>query len=186
MKYTLTYTVVLMSLVSVLQASPTRITIDLEKRKKMLERFFAGDAKVFAAPEIVLYGVADFYVFLDRVLDYPKNDKGKKLSDVATSFKIPHNDGRPILTSKKPPHLLSLVLVNTLSEQEDTESLQEIIEFFDLLIEFSNGKDQELAKNALTILKVYQPYTLEKFTKDWFRKNFYTKTGIGVKLSKHR
>ena len=88
--------------------------------------------------------------------------------------------------SKKPPYLLSLILVNTLSDQEDTESLQEIIEFFDLLIEFSNGKDQELAKNALTILKEYQPYTLEKFTKDWFRKNFYTKTSIGVTLSKHR
>jgi len=62
--------------------------------------------------------------------------------------------------------------------QEDTESLQEIIEFFDLLIEFSNGKDQELAENTHSILKEYRPYTIEKFTKDWFRKNFYTKTSI--------
>ena len=131
MKYILTYTTVLMSLVSVLHASPTRVTIDPEKRKKSLEKLFAGDVQMFGMPEVQLYGAADFYVLLDRIVDYPKNDEGKKLSDVAVALSdLTRNNAEP-MWGKKPPHHLSLVLVSVLDGQKDTKSLQEIIECFD-------------------------------------------------------
>jgi len=183
MKNLILYTTVLV-FSSTLSALPQRITIDPEKRKRVVKELLAGDLGLLGEPEILLYGASDFYKLLDRVITYPKNDGGKKLSDVASAMDN-RNSGKDLWARKSAYHV-SVNLVISYKKKKDIENMKEFIKFFDTLIELANGEDLAVADNAHSILLEYSAYLKEDLTKSWYLNNFYTKTELGSLLSEYR